>query len=280
MQNKKETKLLWFRVGVSFPFTQEEYEIVRRGGQEDATQEEQDSARQILATKMRRCEYILDGETYSPAADNCSAGEWLRDTELNYDFHQEMYPPVIPETNVKVMMVEGCLEDVLKDQDVPIKVELIHDDPDYEDHEQLQAYRQALYYDASYMPCKHSAADFKGEDSPWNTRICYLYRDAGNNKVFNECVVKGTFTAAQAEDILDHLESGEYFIPYKVGLPEVKHTDNGYAYDEEEDLDWFELTREGFVQTEDAPTVDITAQELVARFRNFGRGCWHPDVPF
>ncbi|MBP3585213.1 MAG: hypothetical protein J6J59_05960 [Peptococcaceae bacterium] len=69
-----------------------------------------------------------------------------------------------------------------------------------------------------------------------NTKIEYLYRDASNYKIYNECVVKGILTAEQREEIVDCLSEGEYFIPSQVGLPEKRFDDWT-----EDDHPWFEL---------------------------------------
>jgi len=71
-------------------------------------------------------------------------------------------------------------------------------------------------------------AVIRGESVPieqLNTKIEYLYRDASNYKVYNECVVKGIVTAEQRKEIVDCLNEGEYFIPSQVGLPEKRFDD-------------------------------------------------------
>lgn len=50
-----------------------------------------------------------------------------------------------------------------------------------------------------------------------NTKICYLYRDADNYKVHNECVIQGELSKEQIQSILDCCDMGEYFIPRQVG---------------------------------------------------------------
>ena len=52
-----------------------------------------------------------------------------------------------------------------------------------------------------------------------DTKICYLYRDAGNYKVHNECVIQGELSKEQIQSILDCCDMGEYFIPRQVGMP-------------------------------------------------------------
>ena len=73
------------------------------------------------------------------------------------------------------------------------------------------------------------------QEAHMNTQIRYLYRDASNYKVENECVVTGTFTQEQIAQIMDCCDLGEYFIPSQVGLPEQRFD----RYDPEEDHCWF-----------------------------------------
>ena len=71
-----------------------------------------------------------------------------------------------------------------------------------------------------------------------NTRIHYLYRDADNYKVQNECVILGEMTEEQEQRIIACLDEKEYFVPSRVGMPERK-------FDTETDSDhpWFEWER-------------------------------------
>ena len=72
-----------------------------------------------------------------------------------------------------------------------------------------------------------------------NTKINYLYRDADNYKVHNECVVQGTISAEQIAVILECLDEGEYFIPHLVGLPEKRFD----TFDPQVDHPYFEFRR-------------------------------------
>ena len=99
------------------------------------------------------------------------------------------------------------------------------------------------------------------QEAHMNTQIRYLYRDASNYKVENECVVTGTFTPEQIAQIMDCCDLGEYFIPSQVGLPEQRFD----RYDAEEDHCWFELAEDGFEETAKPATVGI-AQQLVENF--------------
>lgn len=94
-----------------------------------------------------------------------------------------------------------------------------------------------------------------------NTKVEYLYRDASNYKVHNEAVIKGTLTTEQIEEIISCCDCVEYFVPQQVGLPETR-----FGKITEDDHCWFEICKEGFSETDQANTVDLTAEEL---YRNF-----------
>ena len=95
-----------------------------------------------------------------------------------------------------------------------------------------------------------------------NTKISYLYRDADNYKMRNECVITGTLTAEQARTIRACCDMGGYFIPRQVGLPERRFD----RYDPAVDHCWFELDEDCFSETIEPPTIALTAAELVDRF--------------
>ena len=105
-----------------------------------------------------------------------------------------------------------------------------------------------------------------------NTKISYLYRDAGNNKSYNECIVRGLFTDAQIKDILD-CRDGDKFIPSQVGLPERRFD----RFDPQEDHCWFELQENGFEPTDSEATVDLSVDELVSHFLA-RKNCWDDTV--
>ena len=93
-----------------------------------------------------------------------------------------------------------------------------------------------------------------------NTQINYLYRDAGNYKICNSCIIKGEIEAEQEKEIRQCcLPEYIQFIPSRVGLPE--HRFDGWS---EDDTPFFEL--EGFELTEEDPDVDLTVRQLVTRF--------------
>lgn len=96
-----------------------------------------------------------------------------------------------------------------------------------------------------------------------NTKIEYLYRDAGNWKAYNEEIVKGAITKKQINEIMECLEDGDQFIPSQVDLGEVKLEEE----DTEDDTCWFELYENNFSITKQRPTVDLTVEELVENFK-------------
>lgn len=94
-----------------------------------------------------------------------------------------------------------------------------------------------------------------------NTRISYLYRDASNYNMHNECIVRGLLTDEQTKAILDCLDR-DNFIPSQVGLPERRFD----RFDPEEDTCWFELYESGFEPTDAEADVDLSVEELVSNF--------------
>lgn len=102
-----------------------------------------------------------------------------------------------------------------------------------------------------------------------NTKISYLYRDADNYKVHNECIVRGKISEKQIKKILDCCDMGEYFIPSQVGMPERKFDD----YDAEADHCWFELNKDGFEYTDHPANVSLTAQQLAENLASC-KGQW------
>lgn len=100
-----------------------------------------------------------------------------------------------------------------------------------------------------------------------NTQIEYFYRDGGNWKTWNECIIKGEMTEEQEERIIACLEDEEYFIPSRIHecLPE-----NTNESDYCEQFPWFEWN--GFTLTETAPDINLTVDELVARFEELKNG--------
>lgn len=63
--------------------------------------------------------------------------------------------------DIKVIMDRGILETVLKDQHIPVHVEVVYVDPDYEDYEQLEAYKNELYKDPAFFECDYTSCHFE-----------------------------------------------------------------------------------------------------------------------
>lgn len=91
-----------------------------------------------------------------------------------------------------------------------------------------------------------------------NTEITYLYRDADNYKVWNSCRVKGVITPEQVQQIVKCCDSGEFFIPEKVGLPE--ETFGSWT---EADHPWFEIMPGQFRETDHVETVALLTLDVV-----------------
>lgn len=70
-----------------------------------------------------------------------------------------------------------------------------------------------------------------------NTKISFLYRDGSNYKSYNSVIVAGTFTDDEINQILDCLDSGDYFIPEQIGFPVER-----FGSITEDDHCWCELT--------------------------------------
>jgi len=64
-------------------------------------------------------------------------------------------------TQVKIVIEGGAVHAVLKDQEIPIQVEIIDIDKDYADYEQLLAYRHSLYADPTFKECEFTSANFE-----------------------------------------------------------------------------------------------------------------------
>lgn len=103
-----------------------------------------------------------------------------------------------------------------------------------------------------------------------NTKINYLYRDANNFHFYNECIIYGPITEEQKAAILNSLHEGQYFVPGVVDMPEER-----FGSISEDDDVWFELGEYSFEETCQAPTLHITADELVVRFQDAAKyGKW------
>lgn len=65
---------------------------------------------------------------------------------------------------IKVIVNGGVTDEVLKSLDIPVHVEVIGIDKEYEDYEQLCDYRDALYKtDSGYQKCDYTVAHFEAD---------------------------------------------------------------------------------------------------------------------
>lgn len=89
-----------------------------------------------------------------------------------------------------------------------------------------------------------------------NTRLTYMYRDAGNYKFYQTVVVAGSLNA---EDLQANLHEYDYFIPCVVGLDDLQPSPTTV-----DDHIWHEIVEIG--NTDDPPTIDISLTTLLFRF--------------
>ena len=101
-----------------------------------------------------------------------------------------------------------------------------------------------------------------------NTEITYLYSDADNNKRWATVVVAGEL---QFKDLKAYLQEGLFFIPGQVEL------DSMNGYDAISDHPYHQLTEGNIKRTENRPTEDITAQELIKSFERAYTEGWDED---
>jgi len=97
-----------------------------------------------------------------------------------------------------------------------------------------------------------------------NTRFEYMYRDGENYKQYNEVVLEGAFTLDQ---LRPYLYEGQFFLPSEVGLDDLQE----YPYRHCDHI-WHEMVSADL--TDDAPTVEVRAEEFVARFERAGGTKW------
>lgn len=120
-------------------------------------------------------------------------------------------------------------------------------------------------------PFRVDANTFAGVGKP-NTRIDYLYRDAGNNKENAYVVLQGVITASQIERIVQSLDEGENFLPELIGLGALNPEEGDDRYDEELDHPWHEIDR--VCLTHEVPTLSDGVEALVDRFEQQGQLGW------
>lgn len=108
-----------------------------------------------------------------------------------------------------------------------------------------------------------------------NTKICYLYRDAANYKVWHKCIVSGKITREQIGEIVCCLEGGCWFKADMVQLPDERFS--FWSEDKEIDHPWFELSENSFEYTDEAVDTYMTATELVDLFHDAKKRGWEEE---
>lgn len=94
-----------------------------------------------------------------------------------------------------------------------------------------------------------------------NTRILYGYRDGSNYKQEGEEVIAGSFTMEQiAPYTAEPVDEDPTFIPAQVGLRDLQPSPLN-----DDDHCWHEILC--IEPTDEAPTLEVTAEEFVERFR-------------
>ena len=104
-----------------------------------------------------------------------------------------------------------------------------------------------------------------------NTMFSYLYRDASNYKKANAIVSRGAFQNSDEDTVKASLLDGENFIPRQIGLPEER-----FDKLSEDDHCWFEYME--LCLTDAKPTIDLSIEQLVERFRAVGSSGWRDDM--
>jgi len=100
-----------------------------------------------------------------------------------------------------------------------------------------------------------------------NTRIDYVYADASNYKVWGHEVLPGTLTADEKAEIFGALHDGELFIASQVGLPDLQPRMWAEHRINDDDHVFHRLSRNDVVDVDEAPTKEVTAEQLLASFR-------------
>lgn len=307
----KKKKNLWFRMGITLELTEEEFLILRKGSSWPFCAECCEKAEQLLISKMRAGDFRLDGETYSPEqSDWNDETEWPRDEEIGFDLYHSVSsiksetPPqsencpddcsnVCTGASVSAGIINSSVGSVLKKDFLEqigcweelnglsnAQIREMADSPSVPQRIIKQLAESSSFQEAYWEAVSEASFDLVknyqeklSDPVVRNTKIRYLYRDAHNYKVHNECIIRGVLSDDQQRQIREALLDEQDFIPSLVGLPEVKFED----YDEEADGPWFELDEDSFEITEQPHTVDTTAEQLTAMFA-FYKGKWHQHI--
>ena len=89
------------------------------------------------------------------------AGNW-QGSFVKLTFHEVIQ--MLGIIQIKIIIRDGIVESVLTDDTkIPIEVEVIEVDKDFEDYAELRDYAETLYGDARYAEVHTTFADFKQE---------------------------------------------------------------------------------------------------------------------
>jgi len=100
-----------------------------------------------------------------------------------------------------------------------------------------------------------------------NTKVSYLYRDGGNNKISRDVVIAGAMTSSQIamfwEKCDREIDDHPSFVPGQIGLPDLQAGDEGkYPWIEDIDHPWHIL--QAIEHTDEEPTIRLSAEDLAS----------------
>lgn len=105
-----------------------------------------------------------------------------------------------------------------------------------------------------------------------NTKITYMYRDAGNYKFYQVVIITGVVSL---KELTYHCTPDGWFIPHDVGLPPPEIP---FSYRTEYDHPWHEF--DTVESTKESPNIDVTADELLDRFAVAAKRGWDEMAAF
>ena len=110
----------------------------------------------------------------------------------------------------------------------------------------------------------------RNEPIECNTRLGYMYRDAGNWKTWNTVILKGAMTPEMFKEMRACCEDGhELFIPEQLELPLIREWETT-----EDDHPYAELVEYELVPNK--ADIDMTPEELLEKFRE-AKDNWKPE---
>ena len=98
-----------------------------------------------------------------------------------------------------------------------------------------------------------------------NSKIYYMYRDAGNYKFYHEVIIRGKLSL---EDLKPFFHDHDFFIPTQFGWPDLQPeplTDNDHIWHQIYEVE----------STNEKETYNISSNELISKFRNLSSKNWN-----